>query len=73
MPLNLTIWLLIDARSLVKDNSSITNDTEAISLADEEVKPGDDAKEDIMTGKEIYKKSLKLSSEQIVSFLLHRQ
>jgi len=58
---------LIDSRSLVKDNSTITNDLKAISLAGEDVKLDDDVKEVVVTGKEMYKKSLKLSSEQIVS------
>lgn len=58
---------LIDSRSLVKDNSTLTNDLKAISLDGEDMKLGDDVKEVVVTGKEMYKKSLKLSSEQIVS------
>lgn len=56
-------------RSLVKDSRSFALDAETILLAVEKSKLGKDGKMEEKAVKEKYKKSLKLSSDQIVSCL----
>lgn len=56
-------------RSLVKDGRPFALDAETILLAVEKSKLGGDGKMEEKAVREKYKKSLKLSSEQIVSCL----